>query len=243
MKGLRVAHILLSLSVFAACEWVGSWFIASTQHPLSSALIDAAGKGDVAEVDRLLEAGAPLQEPAVLQAAVLKGRHEMAQHLVDRGAPVNGDGRLQSPLWFAAAHGDVHMSELLISLGADVDWQTDHMGTPLHAALYSLGAQGVRTQLARMLLENGADVNRVQVDPRLRNECLATALHAAAFALEEAAIDLLIESGADVGAPDPNGRSALECAKERLQIIRSESLRPSLEAIIARLEAEQSTGR
>lgn len=240
-RGLLVP-ILLSLSLFAACEWVGNVFIGASQHPLAQPLIDAAGRGDLAEVDRLLEAGAPLQDPLALQAAVLKGRQEMVRHLVDRGAPVNGDGELQSPLWFAVAHGDVQMSELLISVGADVDWQTDQMGTPLHAALHSLGAEGLRTQLARMLLENGADVNRTQVDPMLRTECLATALHAAVFALEEAAIDVLIEFGADVRATDQNGRSALQCAKERLQIIRSESLRPGIEAIIVRLEAEGLAG-
>ena len=178
----------------------------------------------------------------MLQAAVLAGRQEVVQHLVDRGALVNGDGQLQSPLWFAVSNGDVGMSAFLISIGADVDWQTDHMGTPLHAALYSGSAQGPGTQLARMLLENGADVNRVQADPMLRSECLATALHAAAFSLEVSAIDVLLDFGADVRATDLNGRSPLQCANERLQIIRSESLRPAIEAIIERLEAAGSTG-
>lgn len=243
MKPLPILPMLSGALLAGACEWVGWSSIAASQDPLSQPLVEAAGKGDVAEVDRLLAAGASLRDPLALQAAVLTGQYEMARHLVDRGAPVNGDGELESPLWFAVAHGDVQMSELLISLGADVDWQTKASGTPLHAALYSLGAQDHRIQLARILLERGADVNRMQHDEMLRDDCLASALHTAAFSLDEAAVELLIDHGADVRATDRKNRSPLQCSRERLQSIRDESLRPRVEAIVTLLEERMGSGR
>lgn len=247
MKGtVRAIHLSLSLlSVIAlyGCEWVQYQFIERTQNPLSHELTQAAGMGDIAEVDRLIAAGAPLQEPYPLQAAVLHRQYDMARHLVERGSPVNGDGQLQAPLWFAAAQGDAQMAALLITLGADVNWQTDQLGTPLHAALYSSGGEADRLSIARLLVEHGADVDAIQVDEMFRKECLATPLHAAVFSAQEALVNLLIAHDADQSATDQSGRTPLQCARERLQSIKVQDLRASVENIVALLEAEEGRAR
>ena len=84
-----------------------------------------------------------------MQAAVLHRQYQVARHLVSRGAPVDGTGVIQSPLWFAVAHGDAEMAALLLNLGSDANWQTDEMGTPLHAALNSFSARDNRLALKK----------------------------------------------------------------------------------------------
>jgi ankyrin repeat protein len=176
-----------------------------------------------------------------MQAAVLHRQPQMVRHLIARGAPINGTGVIQSPLWFAVTHGDTAMAELLIALGADVNRQTNDMGSPLHAALYSSSAGGNRLALARLLLEHKADVNAIQNYPMFRNRCLATPLHAAVFSLDKAAVELLIKHGADLNATDRNGRTATQCARERLAVIKFNPLQ--LKEIIELLEAEQARVR
>lgn len=240
----RCAPVVLALvaaTLSGGCEWLQMGAISMTQHPLSGQLTDAAGRGDIAAVDRLIAAGAPLRAPHPLQAAVLQGQTEMVRHLVDRGAPLNGDGRLQSPLWFAAAHADTAITRTLLLLGADVDHQTKEMGTPLHAALYSYNARGLRSDMTRLLLDHGADPDSIQRDEYLARECLATALHAAVFSLDATAVRLLLAAGADPSITDTQARTPLQCARERIEVVH-ESLRNEVEAIVALLESLEVAG-
>ena len=67
---------------------------------------DAAKKGDVAEIERLLASGADPNEPDAIA----------------------------SPLHWAAMNGHATAVELLAASGAILDAQSDMLGTPLHAA-------------------------------------------------------------------------------------------------------------
>jgi ankyrin repeat protein len=209
-------------------------------------LRDAAGAGDIAQVDRLLERGATIRNPYALEAAVLNRHYAMVRHLIGRGTDVSGGGRWplrlpQSPLWYAVAHGDVQMAELLISLGADVDLQgKDGGGSPLHAAA---DARENRLALARLLLDHKANVNAMSSDALHREWCKATPLHMAVFSLDEAVVDLFIVHGADLFATDDKGLTPKQCAQERLKIIKTEESRPKIARLLALLEAAEAQSR
>lgn len=225
---------VMAAALLAACGPVAR--DGSDAGASSNELASAAGRGDTAEVDRLVAAGAPLDEPFVLQAAVLHRQHGMIRHLVVQGAPVNGTGTLQSPLWFAVTHGDIHMAELLIDLGADVNWQTNEMGTPLHAAAHSGTANEHRVALADLLLEHGARIDVIQRDPMLRAECLATALHAAVAGLDHLMVEFLLARGASLDVSDAQERTPRQCAGERLRQDQAEDIRREIERVIRLLD-------
>jgi ankyrin repeat protein len=232
-SGLLVACVMAAALLAACGPVVRDGSVAGAS---SNELAGAAGRGDTAEVDRLVAAGAPLDEPLVLQAAVMHRQHGMIRHLVTQGAPVNGTGTLQSPLWFAVTHGDIHLAELLIDLGADVNWQTSQLGTPLHAAAHSGPANEHRVALADLLLEHGARINAIQRDPMLRAECLATALHAAVAGLDQLMVEFLLARGARLDVTDAQGRTPGQCAEARLQQGQAEDMRRDIERMIGLLD-------
>ena len=81
---------------------------------------DAAKKGDVAEIERLLASGADPNEPDAIA----------------------------SPLHWAAMNGHATAVELLAASGAILDAQSDMLGTPLHAASGFAQVETVRALLA-----------------------------------------------------------------------------------------------
>lgn len=115
----------------------------------------AAGKGEVGEVESLVEAGADInaanstgQTPLYLAAA--SGNGEMVSGLLEDGAeldvPDSGDGL--RALHVAAQHGHTDVVDLLVRYGADTEARTRHQQTPLHlAALH--GHAGVTARLLR----------------------------------------------------------------------------------------------
>ena len=202
-------------------------------------LVEAAGRGNTAEVDRLVAAGASPTEPVVLKEAVRHRQYVMIRHLVAQGATVDGDGTQPSPLWTAVTMGDIRMTELLIDLGADVNWQASQMGTPLHAAARAGSANEHRVALAELLLEHDAWIDAAQDDPALRAECLATALHAAVGASDTLMVRFLLARGAATGATDTQGRTPADCAREYLQQARTDTARLEFERVLALLDAER----
>lgn len=234
-RALRIYSIFIFMSFVTGCQTNNDLEqyknIAQTQE-----LSTAAGRGDIDEVDRLIQIGASLREPYSLQAAVLHSQYEMVDHLIRLGAPINGVGDIQSPLWYAVTHGDIKMVEKLIELGADVNWQINHMGTPLHSIAYTHKSGEKKKNsvaIAKILLENGANIDQIQNDIMFRKRCLSTALHAAVFSLDKDLVDLFITSGASLVITDLNGLTPKQCAQERLLIIRSDELRPKIEEIIS----------
>jgi ankyrin repeat protein len=89
------------------------------------------------------------------------------------------------------------MSQDNPSVANDVD--PDH-GTPLHvAAWYN------RVEIARILLQNHANVNG-------RDSTKATALHVAAWKGQIDVAEVLLDNGADVNATDEDGTTPLKLA-------------------------------
>jgi ankyrin repeat protein len=110
-----------------------------------------------------------------------------------------------TPLGLACYFGQYEIARYLVLKGADVNLPSNNgfRVYPLHAA-----AAGNYTQIARMLMENNAQVN-------VKQEGGVTALHSAA---QNGNIDLLIlllEHGADVNIRMEGGKLPADLAREK----------------------------
>ncbi|KAF7960332.1 hypothetical protein EAE96_000018 [Botrytis aclada] len=91
-----------------------------------------------------------------LEGAAYSGNVKLVRKLLDIGARVDQEGKLDStPLKAAARKGNVEVVELLLSLGADVNHCKDY-GTALQSA-----ASAGHIEVCRILLQHGALVNEV----------------------------------------------------------------------------------
>jgi hypothetical protein len=121
-------------------------------------LVDAAGRDDVAEIERQLAAGANpnafegTNEWTPLQRAAISGHIAAMAALVKAGARVDGassDGA--TPLILVASQSSLAAIDALLAAGADVHRADKHGDTALHwASMYG------RLDAARVLLEAGA---------------------------------------------------------------------------------------
>jgi ankyrin repeat protein len=123
-------------------------------------LCDAAGRGDVAEIERQIAAGADPNafEGTVgfavtpLQWASVNGHLAAIAVLLKAGARVDGaDSYGRTPLMWAATCGHTAAMNALLAAGADVHRVNNEGDTALHRA----SANG-RLDAARVLLEAGA---------------------------------------------------------------------------------------
>ncbi|WP_259070430.1 ankyrin repeat domain-containing protein [Mucilaginibacter sp. X4EP1] len=110
-----------------------------------------------------------------------------------------------TPLGLACYFGQYEIARYLVLKGADVNLPSNNgfKVYPLHSA-----AAGNYTQIARMLVENNAQVN-------VKQQAGATALHSAA---QNGNIDLLIlllEHGADVSIRMEGGKLPADLAREK----------------------------
>jgi ankyrin repeat protein len=172
-------------------------------------------------------------ESEALRSAIRSDNKEIAQLLINAGAPVNPSiTTLWSPLTDAAFAKHFDMMKLLLQSGAKVD-SPDHRGTPLlvstgffdptvtmilleagadtnmadregETALMKASGYGVKETI-KVLIEHHADLNRKDVKGR-------TALMHAAAGHRSDAIPLLLENGADPNIRDNEGKSALDLA-------------------------------
>jgi ankyrin repeat protein len=198
-----------------------------------SELTDAIKTGDAARVTALADA-----DPAVLSAdengttpllfAIYHGKREIAQLLIDRGAPVSfaeacalGDEALARqmfvpdlldtrtpdgfpPLGLAIFFGHGPLARWLIEQGADVNAAAANPQrvTPAHAA-----AAMCDRETMRLLLDRGAD-------PNARQQMDYTPLHGAASRGDIEMAKLLLEFGADREAKASDGMTAGEVARK-----------------------------
>ncbi|KAJ8920433.1 hypothetical protein NQ315_005301 [Exocentrus adspersus] len=125
----------------------------------NAALLDAAKKGNLARVQRLVTAenincrDAQGRNSTPLHLAAGYNNVEVAEFLLEHGADVNAqDKGGLIPLHNASSYGHLDIAALLIKFNTVVN-ATDKWGfTPLHEA-----AQKGRTQLCALLLAHGAD--------------------------------------------------------------------------------------
>lgn len=125
-------------------------------------LVEAAARGDVAELRRLLDAGAAVNDRdrrgrnAVL-AATQGGHVEAARLLIARGADVNAQDDIQdSAFLLAGAEGHAEIVRLALAAGADLRRTNRYGGTALIPACHHGHVETVR-----VLLASSIDVNHV----------------------------------------------------------------------------------
>jgi ankyrin repeat protein len=199
-------------------------------------LISAAKTGDRDKVEQLLAQNPGLANSktdeglSAVLVAVYYGKPAIADVLIDRGASLDvfeaaATGRLQrlasliekdpslvnafaqdgfQPLGLAAFFNHLDVVEYLLVKGAEVNSASRNQMKvmPLHSAV----ARG-SLEIARALLEQGAQVNVAQQDD-------FTPLHEAAQNGQVEMARLLLDYGADVNAKLANGKTPLALAEE-----------------------------
>jgi hypothetical protein len=154
------------------------------------------------------------------------GTAEVAQALLDSGAPVNGQpGDPETPLMTAASYGDAEVARVLIDAGADLEAvaASDAGGVPGGTALVHAAVFGM-TEVVDVLVAAGAQVTSIEeaaaagditgwLTPETPIEVRIRSLVMAADHQRLQVIDQLIAAGTPVDATDATfGRQALRTA-------------------------------
>lgn len=167
-----------------------------------SELLQAVYQGDKARVDELLAEDPELD---VFEAAAV-GRTDRLRELLDEDPDLAnawaGDGF--QPLGLASFFGHVEAARLVVERGAEVNSasRNDMKVMPLHSAA-ATGDPDARYELAKLLLEHGAD-------PNARQEGGFTPIHAAAQNGDDELYELLVAAGADPEAATDDGRTVAD---------------------------------
>jgi ankyrin repeat protein len=156
------------------------------QLRLKLAIAEAARKGDIGKMRAFIEQGAEFEDAKypdtpVIATAAAAGQTAAVDFLLERGAKI--DAREGAALNAAVKARNVDMVEHLLSKGARLDFPGDStFETPLGAAV----GDG-DLNMARLLIDRGADVNGSQSRP---------AIVTAALRQDLPMLDLLIAKGA-----------------------------------------------
>ena len=204
---------------------------------MSQEFIDAATQGDVAKVKEMLRAEPSLAQArdqngvSVIMKATYLGRRDVVAELLASGVQLDvfeaaATGQVDqlrallekdpslvntyspdgfTPLGFAAFFGQAETLNALLAAGAAVNAASREAMkmSPLGSAL---AVQ--RNDLARTLIEHGADVNA-----KAANDL--TPLHTAAARGNLESAKLLLEHGADINAMSTDGKLPVAYAEER----------------------------
>ena len=178
-------------------------------------LFDAVEKGDIKEVNLLLDGGWHIDQRddrdersgmTPLMSAAEIGHEMIVKELIRRGAKVNlkdkgffGSGGGYTALHYSVRGEHETIAKLLLNAGADANAMArDSAGTPLMQAVEKRNVSLVKT-----LLSAGAD-------PNIRDKTVgATALHTAAYEGYDDIADLLLKHGANVNAKNGPGGTPL----------------------------------
>ncbi len=196
----------------AALVWVAPAWTQADAEPL----IAAALRGDALAVQRLLDAGAPInardrQGRNAVLAATQGGHIEAARVLISRGADVNAQDHIQDSAYLlAGARGRTEILRLALAAGADLKSTNRYGGTALIPACHYGHVETVR-----LLLGTKIAVDHV-------NNLGWTALLEAVILGDGGPrhteiVRLLLAHGAQPGLPDRNGVTPLAHATQRGQ--------------------------
>lgn len=173
-----------------------------------TALMEAAGDGDLARVLALLENGAKVDERnanggTALMYAVSANELEIVGVLLRRGADPNANARIGwTPMLVAAAKGRDAAVRLLLAAGAEPAVRDAYGWTPLMRAVSSGYLDAVEALLA---------TGRAELDAQ--EESGATALHIAAGRGYARIVERLLAAGAESRARDGAGRTPADVAR------------------------------
>ncbi len=148
-----------------------------------------------------------------LHAAVIEGKLEAVQALLDKGADPNARSAAGTPLHVAAANNDVLMALLLLDRGGNIAARDAAGRTPLHLAAIHGAAEA-----AEFLIEEGAAVTSWTSDG-------LTPMHLAAGNGHVGVLKVLLAAGADPNQPNSYGhRTPLHEAAAAGQLAAAELL-------------------
>lgn len=184
------------------------WATYAVDHELVRALLDAGAKADI--TNRF--GSAPLTE------AVKLGDVELVQMLLDAGADANSPNQdNQTALMLASSIGSLEIAQMLINRRADVNAVESFRG---QTALMWAAAEN-HPDVAELLIKNGADVSRralhddwprqMTSEPRAQfrqTGGLTALLYATRSGCYRCAV-AIVEAGADVNQPNPDGITPL----------------------------------
>jgi ankyrin repeat protein len=205
----------------------------------TASFIEAIREGNIKQVEEMLDRDPGyLQTPvsggtSPVLTAIYYGENAIAELLIERGAPLNlfeaaASGRIGrvrvlldedaslanayapdgfQPLGLASFFGHLPVVELLLERGAAVNSPSNNAQhvMPLHSAV-----AGRHYEIAKMLLEHGAEANAAQADG-------FRPLHGAAENGQREMIELLLNYGADKALAQAQGETALDIAVKRSQ--------------------------
>lgn len=178
--------------------------------PNAPNVVDEEAK-EIARLTALFESSPDLlsnwvgKEQPPLHAAVTKNQRKVVEFLVKRGVKIDLESSGATALEVACATGNMALATYLIEHKADIHGR-EGISTPFGKAYESR-----MTQVARMLIEKGADPNRdywgqsvANAIPMAGLNSLQTTPLAHAVARNDAGmVDLLLKHGADVNKPKP----------------------------------------
>ena len=156
----------------------------------------------------LLDAGADPNKDTFLITAILERNTKAAKLLLDAGVDPNqvssGD---RSALMWAAQRGNTEIVRLLLDKGAKV---RENNAAMIKAVTVSpRGHRKEVPEIVKMLIEHGADVNT-----RFPYKNWTLLMFAVDNGFTES-VKILLANGADAGAKDKDGKTALDLAKEK----------------------------
>jgi uncharacterized protein len=142
-------------------------------------------------------------------AAATKGQTDELRSLVEKDPALVDAYSTEgfTPLGLAAFFGHAETVAALLAAGADVNL-TSRESMKMPPLGSAMAVQ--RSDIARILIEHGANVNAKAVDD-------LTALHTAAARGDLESAKLLLDHGADINAVSSDGKTPLAYAEERNQ--------------------------
>ncbi|XP_030625731.1 serine/threonine-protein phosphatase 6 regulatory ankyrin repeat subunit C [Chanos chanos] len=144
-----------------------------------------------------------ISDQAPLVQAIFSRNADEVRVLLQRREVVTAlDPECRTPLHAAAWLGDVHIMDMLIAAGANVNAKDKAWLTPLHRATASRNERAVR-----LLLQMGADV-------MVRDKLWQTALHIAAANQATRCAEVLLAQNSSLNTADRTGRTALHHAAQ-----------------------------
>jgi len=146
-------------------------------------LFAAIRAGNAAEVLRLISCNNAYNTGfTLLHYAVFNNKPNVVEALLNRGIGMEGIDEVaffdETPLCYAARVGLKAIVTILLSAGADANQKNTYNLTPLHSAALRFSQEetdeliAAKVEIARMLLEAGADINKISEIERSKFEQL-----------------------------------------------------------------------